>query len=623
MTQVSRLNLKAYSIAFLVMATIFLPILVSQLVTALYMPKYITSVYHFNAEYRAGVPKDEDTIIGLAVPALVEMYEKHPDWHYTLEFQGFAVERMQSLNATGFMMLRNQVIRGQCELISPLFSYQLVVAHPYNSTVRSALYNRALLEDLGFTTFSESIFFQESQTLPGFGMLNNPLFAKHGIRFRNLIGSTSTLSLYGFDVNSPIFKIKINNDPTTEFNYVTYNYLPTYQAGAFHAWSWIAPGETITGKNDWTQQGFNDMGFTPYPPNIAWHEERLSKLEQTGYHMITCDEWVDICESQGAVRPIAKFLPETVWRASDSDSIWTWMGLNTGYGNDDGSQLAEIYRVEQFALGVENLNNHNKTEIEAYETGLYTYHQQSIDKAWSHLFKAMGTDAVGWKPDYYEANYSRWHCANATILLNDVMANITDALGLMGPVQSVNFNYSIRTTDFINPINVTSSALDLTDLPVGVSIDTDDFTYSYSVSNMTYLGLNYLQLDVFADYPTSNRDVEFYLKFAPKAGGSLYPLEYSPSMMENITVSFDADNYAWQHYLPLANGFLYFDGVGIVKNCSSRHVALQTNEDDVGFYELGNNIEEMHYQLFFPIGTKTQILDFANKINVYGVVTLG
>lgn len=621
MEQKQIVSAKAFTVAFFLISMIFLPIMVSQILISAATPKYMTTVYHFNAEYRAGTQEHEDTIIGKAVPALVEMYEDHPEWKWTLEFQGFAIEKMRDLNYSSFVKLRDQVNSGQCELISVSYGYPLVVAHPYNQTVRSIIYNRNLLQSLGFNKFSESVFFQESQTLPGFGQLNNPLYERYGIRFRNLLISTATLSLYGFSTASPLFRTQLNGDTETSFNYLTYNYLPLKEAGAFHAWTWVAPGETITGKNDWTLQGFNDMGFTPYPPNIEWHEERLTHLEANNYKFLTCDEWVEHCENRGAIRDIEKFLPETTWRASDSDSIWTWTGKNKNYGNDDGSQLAEIYRTGQYALGVENLINCNRSELQSAQAGLPSKLRNNVTEAWTHIFKAMGTDGVGWRPDYYESNYTRWHCANATQILEGVVTNITDTLSLSGRIQAINFNNSIKFSEFIAPINKTTGSLHLSDLPVDVEISTDKFNHNYSVSDMEFMGVNYMQLDIFADCPLQSEDVEFYLKFTPK-DNDVYPIKYSPTLYENRSQTFSFDDYGRTLYLPQTNGFLWMDDVAIIKNCSSRHVSLQCNKNDLGYYEKGTNVETMHYQVFFLAGSEMVALNFANEINVDGVVDL-
>ncbi len=132
--------------------------------------KYATILYHYNAEYRAGNQAVENAIINVAIPELIKMYDRHPDWPWTLELQAWAIVNMSlTNNGTIFKMLKNQINRGQCELITPLWSYQMLTAFTLDDVNVSLAITRETLRELNITRFPRVCFFQESQAFPGFG----------------------------------------------------------------------------------------------------------------------------------------------------------------------------------------------------------------------------------------------------------------------------------------------------------------------------------------------------------------------------------------------------------------------------------------------------------------------
>ncbi|MHA1683538.1 MAG: hypothetical protein ACTSUE_21545 [Promethearchaeota archaeon] len=605
-----------------------------------FQKKYATILYHYNAEYRAGKTLAEDNVINKAIPAIIEMYHEHPKWGWSINIQSWAILQMNATNHTACVKLVEMVNRGQCELLCPLWSYQLVPAFTADDINTSLSLTREALVDLGVTRFSRVVFFQESQSMPGFG---NPIFKARG--FDVCLIGTHTLALHGLPIKSRLYKVQLWNDPTTEFYYMPYNWVPEPVEGGFHFYTFLATGETVLGRGE----TLSNASYEPPEVLIRTHEEHLQKLSRTGYTLMTHSEYVTGLESRGEYETLTRYIPETTWRdvpgtepaRSNSNGLWTWMGYNTksgnetNPGNDDGAQLAETYRTGNYLRAVKTLllaTWNNLTSINATRATLLN---DTLSSAYKFYFKAQSTDAYGWEPSWittnvlHESDYSRNNNAYALEKASSVLSNMSTMLGLGNDIQIYTGNrslnaglnaYSNTTGTWLNKTSV-PSGLSMAELPVGIdfTITGNSSSASVSINNCSLNGTDFQEVNIHIPDLTESR-IGFDLD---------YPIWYSPSLFEDRAISYTLEGDE-PYFLPLSNGLLFSgsesSGVAIIKNCSSRHVSLELNRDWIGFWEFckeGQKVKNVEYS--FAIMSNISLheaINLATLINTSPIVNL-
>ncbi len=606
--------------------------------------KYATILYHYNAEYRAGNSEIENVTIQQGVPALIDIYYRNPQWNWTLELQAWAIANMSVTNTTAFNKLKEMVNRGQCELIAPIWSYQLLTAFTLDDINVSLHVTRDTLRSLGINKFTRVLFFQESQSFAGFG---SKVFKDMG--FDTCMIGSHTLSMHGIHPTAPLYKVRLWNDPTTEFYYLPYNWVPEPVQDGFHFWTFLATGETVLSGNDFTTQG-SGQGldkYIPVPELAIVHEEHLRKLYDSGYKLITIHDYVTGLENRGEYKMLERYVPETTWRdlpgfninRDDSNGLFTWMGFHTSRGNathpgnDDGDQLAETYRTSNVLKAIKTLLLANWNELApATRDDL----NASLVNAYKLLFKAEGTDPVGWEPGWitdnvlHETDYSRNHNRWARQLAWTVLQNLSVTLGLGDAIQVYTGNMSLgaghaafsnTTATWMNE-TCTPTSLSLDDLPVHLSLelDTGYGTHSAEVSNCTWGNHAYTKVDITVPETTGLR----------LHVGSGYPFWYSPTFYENRAIEYTLEGDE-PFFLPLSNG-LYFSGnetqgMAVIKNCSSRHVAFMASREFTGYFEKTSlrspyTVKDVHYSFIMIQGSLQEALALANFVNTRPTITL-
>ncbi len=601
--------------------------------------KYATILYHYNAEYRAGNQAVENAIINVAIPELIKMYDRHPDWPWTLELQAWAIVNMSlTNNGTIFNMLKNQINRGQCELITPLWSYQMLTAFTLDDVNFSLALTRETLRGLNITRFPRVCFFQESQAFPGFG---NAIFKQYG--FDTCMVGKHVLALHGIEPVHPLFVQRLWDDPSTDFFYLPYNWVPETVQDGFHFWTFLATGETVTGRNVLTGQGTGqgEEAYLPAPELIAAHELHLDLMKKSGYRMMTISDYVTTLVGRQEYVMLDRFLPETTWRdmpgfginREDSNGLWKWMAHNTAKGNatnynDDGGQLADTWRTGNILKATLTLLLANWSIL---DPALRTSLNATLSNAYKSYFRAQGTDAYGWEPGWidgkenvlHETDYSRNNNHQARILALQVLQSLNSTLALGNLVQVYTENmalgpgtkaFSNITAAFINESRV-ATTLGLNDLPVDMQLALVGNTSEpvIAVSNCTWNGFSYQVIDISIGDMTASR-----LKLA-----GTYPVWYCPSFYEDRALQFSL--YGEEPFaLPLSNGLAFFGsqaaGVAVIKNSSARHVALLAENDWIGYYEDTDDedpypVKNVHYSLVIYQGTLDTAIVLANFIN--------
>jgi hypothetical protein len=608
--------------------------------------RYATILYHYNAEYRAGNLAIENATINQAIPVLIDIYYRHPEWKWTFNLQAWAIQNMSVERPDAFAKLREMINRGQCELLgAAIWSYQMVPAFTLDDLNFSLQMTRRILTNLSITRYSRVIFFQESQAFPGFG---NACFKQYG--FDTCMIGTHTLALHGVPLDAPLLKARLWNDPLTDFYYLPYNWVPEAVDGGFHFWSFLATGETVLSGSDFTTQGSGQglEDYLPVPELALAHEQRLEKMYNAGYKLMTVDGYVTMLESKHEYKSLDQYVPETTWRdmpgfninSEDSNCFFTWMGYNkekgnaTIEGNDDGKQLADTYRTGNALKAIKTLllatwNNLTATTRDALNSTLWS--------AYTYYFKAQGTDAYGWKPSWinetaglHETAYSRNNNRIARQVAWDVLQNISTTLALGNVLQVYTENmtlgagrnaYENETASWINETSMTT-VLTLADLAVPLTLTLDDAHTSFSapIANCSLEGFDYYRADITIPASISSR-----LRL-----GLDYPVWYSPSLYDDRAIAYTLQGDE-PYFLPVSNGLVFTgseaSGIAIIKNCSARHLSLMADEDWIGYFETTDPedpyvITDTRYSFLIYEGSLENAIKLARLVNIRPFVTL-
>ncbi|GAG40961.1 unnamed protein product [marine sediment metagenome] len=89
---------KSIAISSIVISIISLGIIGGLGAPVLLGPRCTTNFFHFNIDYRLGVEEVEDTIIREPYYKMLRLYDKHPNWHFTIECQAEMIDQIYNNN---------------------------------------------------------------------------------------------------------------------------------------------------------------------------------------------------------------------------------------------------------------------------------------------------------------------------------------------------------------------------------------------------------------------------------------------------------------------------------------------------------------------------------------------
>ena len=549
-----------------------------------FKPKYVTSIYHANMDYDMTVAI-QHAEANVTIPALMDMYDRHADWKYSLEVPADGLEVMYEYYPDKFKQLKTQVDEGRCELICFTWALQLAGAFPGTDLIRSMNYTKGKLAEWNITA-SSVLFFQEGQVFPGIGEVAE-------LGFKTLLIGSHTLDYYRMPVDSPLFKLNYQGN---SFNLLTYNYIPMEEAGYIHIWGNMVPMEHITGKYDVNED------------NIAFQEWRFEQLEEEGYTFLTCEEWVDICLKMEATKELPKYFPESNWRTKRGVGLTQWMGKDRGAFNDDGDQLATVYRTRGGVEATERLFNYYRDNGAITNQTIVAECEEMIEDAWNNIYRAQSTDNYGWGPTYWEVNCSYYHSLNASLLCRDVInlmnSNLTEGLptNIMVDLSAAYEQQIITNVEDIQAKTrkitgeMTSTSSEEPGfsgvVPFSVDYTHDDTAREDSKLNITtrseeIAGIKYewVQVEV-------TNIVESFVKFQHSS-----KIKYSPTLHEDILQEVNYWDYGHKILLPISNGLIYSDGWAIIQLCGSRHTGFQLDVSKMGYHE---HLEELKRSEIIP-----------------------
>jgi hypothetical protein len=601
-------------------------------------PRVTTNFFHFNIDYRLGRAEIEDSIIKEPYYKLLKMYERHPNWDFTIELQAAMIEMIY--NRTEYKeiaaLTTKLVNLGQMELICALEYSQLYYAYPADVFELNLKYANQTLDKYGLLAKrSNAILFQEGQYAYGLGTLLNSAYASNIDTV--LISAQQILSYQRKDYLKGSYPVYELNNPETgkSIKLLQYNLLPQWEADFLHSWTFMFDGEIVaeTDTDD-------DIEFTVDDNKMRAFEGQLLMLEQEGNQFMTLSDWVQHCVDVGAVGKLDYYIPESNWNSVDYNSSELWMANNKG-STDDGELISNNYRFRQILSATRQIYEQNKALLVNNKTIIDAKFEMA-EKLW---LQATCTDSTGLNPRHYERItaernilIAEQNCSQILQIIADEVPNLNVSQIQVDLKTGMIYNNS---NTFLNLITVLDNTLSLTDLPLDITmsgIKSDQlYAPNFNVSKIQYNSsdfdneiFNLTRLDVTFNGTHNWEDgsiQKISIMIKKLSGYSVKEIIYSPSLLENETKRIWRYNYKYDPvflFLPLSNGLIFipddytgFRGTAIVKNVTQRHTTWLWEYYYLEILEKNGVHLDARQQLFFMEDvTLDRALKFANRINV-------
>ncbi|MHA1730451.1 MAG: hypothetical protein ACTSU5_00825 [Promethearchaeota archaeon] len=633
---------KGFGIGTLVASMVLLAPLIFA-ASRMWGPQCTTMYLHYNLQYRAGKIDVENTILNESLRAMVTMMDRHPNWHYSIECQAYAIERLlrEPEHFPGILeMLQRQNQRGQLEILCGVYSSQIVAAFPRYALDLSYNITADILQEAGLKQ-SRALVHQEGQVTEGlaYALGNNPR-----TNIDTIIVSKQQIDDFWPGQKptweQPIQRVTLGGKT---MNLLVYDYLPRYEAGYWHGWTWTLDAELAIEK----QHG-EDHEFQVDPARVLDWERHWENLERHGNTFMTIEEWVDHCEQNGYVEDLPHYQPTTHWGPTKYDTCFIWYG--NGNGNvDDGAMHAMNYRTQGILRATTWLNRtygHLMNSSAAREVN-YCFANASRS-----MLLAMVTDTTGITPNpterqygYDHASYAVSNCSRIVELIqwavdhdgsNPELAsasriqvdlsggtNATDpakfhgyeaSKGVTGAELNSSFPLTVRN-ELAGTTNLTR-----VDLTEGKLYGVDAYRYA-----VIFPGTNVWSAD----------GVSCSVWFEGERGKSetneiVYPVdlaEYLP--MVRITRTDYTPDSVLKFHLPISSGLLFVPsepgsstGAAIIWNCSSYQVAPRWTPDALRFMVTDIHLDATFEFYLLDSVEASAAQDLANQLNTNGSFTI-
>ncbi len=628
---------KGFGIGTLVASAVLLAPIIFGLSRA-WGPQCTTMYLHYNLQYRAGNIQVENTILNESLRAMVTMMDRHPSWHYTIECQAYAIERLlrEPESFPGILeIMQKQNNHGQLEILCGVYSSQILAAFPAYALDLSYTLTADILAEAGLNQ-SRALVHQEGQVTAGLAVaLNN----NSKTRIDTIIVSRQQIEDFWpgqkADWTHPIQRITVGGKT---INLLVYDYLPRYEAGYWHGWTWTLDAELALEVTDDA-----DYEFQVDPNRVADWERHYANLERHGNKFFTVEEWVNHCEKNNYVEDLPHYQPTTHWGPTKYDTCFVWYG--NGQGNvDDGAMHAMNYRTQAIyratrwlydEYGAQYANATAKAEI-----------GWCFANASRTMVLAMVTDTTGISPNpverqygYDNAGYAIANCSRVIEILQWAWTNAGVHPDLAGANQiQVNLE---ALTNITNPSAFTEYAASQTlsgpvlnetfPLLVETELRGTINQTKVAISQGTYTGIPVTRLTV--TFPGTNVWAEDFVNCALHFKGKnargtneiMYPIALAEDLpMVRITRTDYTPDDILQFHLPLSSGLIFIPetpgatkGAAIIWNCSSYQIAPRWVPEEIVF-----QVTELHLDATFEFfllndTTAEDAQDLANQLNTY------
>jgi hypothetical protein len=617
---------KSLGIASIILSSIFLPIEGYMIYQFWITPRATTIFLHFNFQYRAGKTDVENNIIEEPYFKMLQMFEQHPTWNFSVELQAAMIERMME-NETRFGAILNLTHklnhRGQMEIICGFYSSQIVHAYPQEVVEWDFKHAFNILQEANLTR-SRVMLCQEGQVMLGFANVFNTSYAEGIDTLLVSWQQLHTFSPPGHSFpDSPIYLVE-NVVPNKKMYLLNYDYLPKIEATFMHSWIFATDAEIAVEKDD------AEVEFDVDPIRLKDFENQWLMLEREGNNFFTLEDWTNHCIRAGAVKTLNFYIPEVHWTPIRYNSSFTWMGRNNA-NSDDGEMIANnrrgYYTVKATRILYQYYKDHisleNRTKIE-----------NLIDNAERLVLLAMVSDTTGINPAYYERKYGESNVFYAISNCSESISIISSEISWLNQDNTYQVDLKHHTVnnnsaDFIFPIN--TKMLSLNDLPFEIDARTSSDKSKYEpikiVREKEFEGLKYKSLEVkFPGTWNWTIDKPNLIQITLFLDASF--IHYCPSLTDSISLTRNMSRseygshpiYVW---LPLCNGLIFIPnekisdiGLAIINDCAIRHTTLLWEENFIRYLEVeGIHMNASYHLLILEDINLTDAVNFAQRIN--------
>ena len=213
-------------------------------------PRCTTNYFHFNIDYRLGREDVEDRIIREPYYKMLQLYEKHPSWDFTIECQAEMMYQIYTKSEySDIADLTDKLLeRDQMELICGLQFSQLFYPYPADVLELNLKYANETLKNLNskvnlLEKRSNCLLFQEGQF--GYGLATG-LSSPHAGNINTVLVSAQQIKDFQKPSYSgkhyPVHTLK-NSETGKKIKMLTYDYLPRWEAGYYHSWNFLLDAE--------------------------------------------------------------------------------------------------------------------------------------------------------------------------------------------------------------------------------------------------------------------------------------------------------------------------------------------------------------------------------------------
>lgn len=633
-------------IAFSISALIICSGVIGLVVFSIATPMISTSYYHANVQFRAGDPESYYAIYRESLQHILEMYDAHPNWIWTLECQGLLIDMAYHEYPDIFDMIKAQNQRGQLELICSQYSHGLAVAYCYKDFAESIAYNKYLMEDVYGLTISNVIVLQEGQYLPAFPLI------KH-LGFDTIAISRDQLSYYNYFPHSPLVNYKFGG---IEDCYVMpLIWLPAIECGMLHHQLALSDSERLNTNGDGPYEFNFDAG------KMEQIELRHLELEKQGNIWMNMSDWVKYCVNKNQVGNMDRFLSENHWTPNRHQSVSRWMAWGSGE-SDDGLVHARNYYTRNLIQTAQIMNEQAFSQNLIAEPN-YNLNRERLLNASIHLWCSQVTDTSGVNPNALEFEYMINNTRDAQqyckLVIDDLRSQITDWQTI---IQIDNYHRTVlNDTFYFMNYTLTNPTISKAQLlsKYGFALTIEYSAESLVAHNETYFNssivanidgsLHYFEFET-ARFQFMGRRGKYINNTQPEIGtysnnaqcngqntdqhmkfsDNFEEVYYSPSIAENYTQKLIRSDFTHPLFtddyivpLPICNGLLYnpIKQYAIITNNTIRHISVKWESNELDFYETEQEFNGEYEFIFFK-GTLEEAHLLANIINPYPFWTL-
>ena len=541
-------------------------------------PRCTTCFFHFNIDYRLGLTDVQDRIIREPYYKLLQLYDRHPNWAFTVECQAEMMK--QIFNNSQYQEIKDLTLklleRNQLELQCALQFSELFYAYPADVFELNLNHANKTLDSLGILNdVSNCILFQEGQFAYGLVALLNSPYA--GNINTVLVSHQQIKDFKPPHKESRDFPVYIleNQQKSNSIKLLQYDYFPKWEADYFHSWNYLFDGELAFEAEE------SEEEFIVSDEKIKAYEEEMILLEKQGNEFLTCSEWVDHCERVNAVGSIDYYLPESNWNTAEYNSSFLWMGHN-GDSTDDGELLANNYRCRQIILATRILYEKYKSQLSSLIQTLIESKFLNAERLW---LQATCSDSTGVGPDPIERFTAEQNVLiaqqNCSQIINTISENVNEVNTSLLQVDLLTKKIFNEPHKFQALVSLIDENFPIEDLPIHLTIDSQREGHNNPQTNVTVSKVLYnasneesesetfelYKIDVIFEGSHDWNDDSVQLisiKFNFDRQ-SFQEILYSPSLLENETVRMYRNQYPTAPvyiFLPLSNGMLFIPNQG-------------------------------------------------------------